>query len=178
MLCLRCSRENPDHNRYCGFCNAVLPVLWATETPSTQIELEEGRNYDQPDRCYPNGALEALREALENFRARRADDLPVLDCADLLQARFDGLMVEVPKMLQAVRDHLRLERDDEVGHRLAYLIKFGSQIFTDGMAKLDQYLDGEGGSVEAILEELQTGNDYICHTAYLVEEMLSREASV
>lgn len=175
MQCFRCSHDNPPHLRFCGKCQATLPVNVGVEATTSLLDMEEGRAYLAPDRNYPNALIDELQDALLAFDEGTCSEDEVWDIAEELRERFQELAGVAPEMLQAVRDQLSLAQDDEEAHNLAYLIQFGCQRFSDALQELQNFLENDQGDPDQIVLQLQSANDYLCHSATLSSAMLARE---
>ncbi len=79
MICIRCGKLNSSNSSKCGSCGAVLPRNYGQSDSSSLLSLEDGRNYEPPDRVYPNTAIQGLEEALRPMLAENIDTV-VLGC--------------------------------------------------------------------------------------------------
>lgn len=169
MICIRCMHSNSGGQKFCASCQAVLPVQLVQERGF--LDLDDRRVYEAPAANYPNRGLEELYSAYLDYEDGHGDEA-IWAATEQLRASFVELEAAAPAMLEAVRSHLAECGDDEAGHQVTYLLQFGSQRFAQALDRFQLYLEGADEDAPAILDELQSGNDYLCHSATLAAQML------
>ena len=150
-----------------------MPQVSSVAPPESILNLEEGRAYQPPNRSYPNNALDGLEEAVDAFFDGTGPLSDVEAWMDELEVRLARLQATIPKTLEAIERQKELDPDD-LPHQIAYLIQVGGQLFNEGMDGLNQILDGSDESIDDVLVKLRKGNDYICHSSGLVDEIFAR----
>jgi hypothetical protein len=174
MLCVRCGSTNPNHEKTCGNCGAVLPRNLGQTEGSSVLDLQDGRSYAAPDKSYPNAALDALEDTIDGFLEGKLDQQAVLAQIDQLEALFGSLLACLPDTLEAIEQQKEADPDD-LPHHIGYLVQMGTSFFNDGLALIEEALDGSDEQIDRALDELRKGNDYICHSSALISELFARE---
>ena len=174
MLCIRCGNSNDPLSKLCKGCGAVLPRNMGELSSSSSHTFEEGRSYDPPEVSYPNNAIEALAESLDAFFAGEGSGKLVMADVKELENRLGGLLAGMSDTTEAIEAQKEADPDD-LPHRMGYLLQAGVQKFNDAMDRLRELMGGAEDDPDEILHELQTGNDYICHSAHLVNELFARD---
>lgn len=174
MLCVRCGQKNSKKSNSCGSCGAVLPRNYGEADTSSTLSLEDGRNYDPPDRVYPNTAIQALEDALAVYLDEDGPEDPVWDALEEMERRIAQLLTFLPQAAEAIAAQKEADPDD-LPHRIGYLLQVGVQRFNDATEKFGDLLEGDGDDFDDVLDELQLSNDFICHAAFLVGELFSRD---
>lgn len=175
MLCIRCGCPNPGQTKLCGKCGAVLPRSAGESASTSSYDLHEGQTYDPPTESYPNDVLEALESVLVQFFEDEADTEDVENKIQALEERLSVLLEHLPATLDAVESQKDLFSDDNLPHQIGFLVKVGVQRFNDAIDELYKALEEEmDESIDGILEELALGNDYICHAAALMGQLLEK----
>jgi hypothetical protein len=174
MICIRCGKSNSSNASQCGSCSAVLPRNYGQSESSSLLSLEDGRNYEPPDRVYPNTAIQGLEEALAVHLEEDGPEEDVYAWLAEIEKRTSDLLSFLPEATEAIRSQQEADPDD-LPHRIGYLLQVGIQRFNDATQQFREKMAGDDADFEDILDELQLANDYICHSAILVGELFARE---
>ncbi|MBT9584417.1 hypothetical protein IV102_13830 [bacterium] len=174
MICIRCGKLNSSNSSKCGSCGAVLPRNYGQSDSSSLLSLEDGRNYEPPDRVYPNTAIQGLEEALAVHLEEDGPEQDVYTWLAEIEKRTADLLSFMPQASEAIRGQQEADPDD-LPHRIGYLLQVGIQRFNDATQEFREKMAGDDVDFDDVLDELQLANDFICHSATLVGELFARE---
>ena len=173
MLCLRCRAENQNGARLCGSCGAILPRNAAFAQAMSHLDLKEGKTYDKPDRSYPNIQIDQLEAAINDFLNGQGNEEEVYDLADQLEETAAEVLDSIPRAVTAANYDKDNQEDDELRHLLPYLLSTGAELLNTALSELDDFLSGEPVEIEPVLKKLRESNDYLCHSANIMQTLLA-----
>ena len=100
----------------------------------------------------------------------------VYDLADQLEETAAEVLDSIPRVVTAANYDKDNQEDDELRHLLPYLLSTGAELLNTALSELDDFLSGEPVEIEPVLKKLRESNDYLCHSANIMQTLLA-EAS-
>ncbi|HIB68624.1 MAG TPA: zinc ribbon domain-containing protein [Phycisphaerales bacterium] len=171
MLCLRCGAENQNGARLCGSCGAILPRNAVFAQAMSHLDLKEGKTYDKPDRNYPNVQIDQLETAIIDFLNGQENEDKVYDLADQLEETAAEVLDSIPRAVTAANYDKQNQDEDELRHLLPYLLSTGAELLNTALSELDAFLSGEPVEIEPVMEKLRESNNYLCHSANIIQTL-------
>lgn len=140
-----------------------------------RLDLREGKTYLPPDRTYPNLQIDKLEQVVRSFLKGEVSEESVFEVAEELEETGIELLDTVPRTLSAAVSDQQF-RDDELLHQLPYLLGTGAELLNGALEELDRFLGGEDLEAEAIIAKLRESNNYLCHSANVIQTLFSEAA--
>lgn len=161
MFCFRCGMANEPRNNYCVNCHAVLPRMDSDVTPSSTLDLEDGREYVVPQRSFPTKYLYDLTCRAYEYIHHEAPGEPLLEAYGIVRNALERFEAhDLPTLLQKMLEEKRKDPEDDYWTQMPFLLNRGTKMMHEGFVMMDSFIEsGDPDTLKAAVEKMQEGND-------------------
>ena len=148
LACFKCGADNPEGQKYCASCGALLPQM-APTTVTGELDVDEDTEYIRPTEHFPSAEMLNLAWSLHDFLEEGAELEPFLEVYEVIKARFEHYLNNLHQdSLEYIQNDRNIDPSDPYPKQMQYLTVRAATLAQEGIEATEAFLDAlDAGSL-------------------------------
>ena len=150
IACFKCGHDNPEGQKYCAGCGALLPQMAPTAVTG-ELDVDEDTEYIRPTEHFPSAEMLNLAWSLHDFLEEGAELEPFLEVYEVIKARFEHYLNNLHQdSLEYIQNDRNIDPSDPYPKQMQYLTVRAATLAQEGIEGTEAFLDAlDSGTLQA-----------------------------